>query len=38
VHKLTEAQARREMNAVGLTWQGTKDFLPEQHVLIFTKP
>lgn len=38
VHKITEAQARREMNAVGLTWQSTLDFLPKQHVLIFTKP
>ncbi|MEM7586994.1 MAG: class I SAM-dependent methyltransferase [Acidobacteriota bacterium] len=37
LHKMTEAQARREMKAVGLTWIETLDFLPQQHVLIFEK-
>ena len=38
LHKMTEAQARREMEAVGLRWRETRDFLPQQHVLIFEKP
>ncbi len=38
LHKMTEAQARKEMTAVGLEWVETKDMLPRQHVLIFKKP
>lgn len=37
LHKMTEAQARREMAAVGLNWRETKDILPQQHVMIFEK-
>ena len=37
-HKLTEAQARREMEAVGLVWRETRAFLPRQHFLVFGKP
>jgi len=38
LHKMTVAQARKEMEAVGLRWQETKDFLPYQHFIVFTKP
>jgi len=38
LHKMTEAQARREMTAVGLEWEATKDVLPQQHFLVFRKP
>jgi hypothetical protein len=38
LHKMTVAQARKEMEAVGLRWQETQDFLPYQHFLVFTKP
>ncbi|MBW4655723.1 MAG: class I SAM-dependent methyltransferase [Kaiparowitsia implicata GSE-PSE-MK54-09C] len=37
-HKMTQRQVRREMNAVGLLWQETLEFLPQQHVMIFRKP
>ena len=37
LHKMTEAQVIKEMAAVGLTWQQTKAFLPQQHVLVFAK-
>ena len=38
LHKMTEAQARREMTAVGLRHVATLDVLPTQHILIFEKP
>ena len=38
LHKMTEAQARKEMAAVGLAWERTGDFLPQQHFLVFSKP
>ena len=38
LHKMTEKQVRREMEAVGLKWITTKSDLPRQHVLIFQKP
>lgn len=38
LHKMTEAQARKEMQALGLEWIETGDYLPQQHVLIFEKP
>ncbi|MGB3851527.1 MAG: class I SAM-dependent methyltransferase [Tunicatimonas sp.] len=37
-HKMTEAQAVREMKAVGLTLLENKDVLPQQHLMIFGKP
>lgn len=37
-HKMTEAQARREMEAAGLKWLETKHALPQQHLLIYEKP
>jgi len=38
LHKMTEAQARKEMEAVGLEWVATEDMLPRQHFMIFRKP
>lgn len=38
LHRMTEAQAVREMEAIGLRWRATKDFLPQQHFMIFEKP
>ena len=37
-HKMTVAQARKEMEAVGLRWLETIDDLPQQHVLVYEKP
>ncbi|NNK32078.1 MAG: class I SAM-dependent methyltransferase [Xanthomonadales bacterium] len=37
LHKMTERQARREMEAVGLVWERTGDFLPQQHFLVFQR-
>ena len=37
LHKMTQRQVRKEMTAVGLTWLGTKETLPQQHILIFGK-
>ena len=37
LHKMTEAQAIKEMTAVGLEWVETLDFLPQQHYLVFRK-
>lgn len=37
-HKMTETQARKEMESVGLKWLETKDNLPQQHLLIYEKP
>ena len=37
LHKMTEAQARREMEAVGLTFVKNDTFLPTQHFLVFEK-
>ena len=38
LHKMSEAQARREIEALGLVWRQTLDALPWQHVLIFERP
>ena len=37
-HKMTEAQATKEMAAVGLKHVVTKGMLPRQHLMIFEKP
>ncbi len=37
LHKMTQKQVRKEMESVGLVWQATKNFLPQQHVMIFGK-
>ena len=38
LHKMTQAQAKREMGAVGLEHVKTLPDLPRQHVMIFRKP
>src|SRR5499426_3657512 len=38
VHKMTVAQCRKEMAAVGLVWKETKNFLPQQHFIVYEKP
>lgn len=38
LHKMTQKQARREMEAIGLEWESTKNFLPQQHFMIFRRP
>ncbi len=37
LHKMSEAQVKREMAAAGLTWLKTDDSLPQQHLLFFQK-
>ena len=37
LHKMTQRQAIRELEAVGLDWLETKDFLPTQHFMVFEK-
>ena len=37
LHKMTQKQAIKEMSTVGLEWVETKEFLPSQHLLIFSK-
>ena len=37
-HKMTVAQARKEMAAAGLRWVETVDDLPQQHVIVYEKP
>ena len=38
LHKMSRAQARREMAAAGLVWRETRDVLPQQHLMLFGKP
>ncbi|MEN7342691.1 MAG: class I SAM-dependent methyltransferase [Pseudomonadota bacterium] len=38
LHKMSEAQVKKEMAAVDLVWRETLDVLPQQHFLIFEKP
>ncbi|QSJ15241.1 class I SAM-dependent methyltransferase [Nostoc sp. UHCC 0702] len=38
LHKMTQKQVRKEMQAVGLVWRETKNLLPQQHVMVFEKP
>lgn len=38
LHRMTEAQIRREAEAAGLRWTSTWTGLPWQHLLIFRKP
>ena len=37
LHKMTEAQARRELAAAGLRWVETRGILPQQHFMVFQK-
>ncbi|MEM6521361.1 MAG: class I SAM-dependent methyltransferase [Cyanobacteria bacterium P01_C01_bin.70] len=38
LHKMSEAQVKREMTAAGLQWLKTDESLPQQHLLFFEKP
>ncbi len=38
LHKMTEAQARKEMKVVGFEWVETKNMLPQQHFMVYRKP
>ncbi len=38
LHKMSEAQSKKEMAAIGLQWVETKDVLPQQHLMFFEKP
>lgn len=38
LHKMSQAQAKREMANVGLEWIRTEDFLPQQHFMVFRRP
>jgi ubiquinone/menaquinone biosynthesis C-methylase UbiE len=38
LHKMSVDQARKEMAAAGLVWLETKDFLPQQHFIVYQKP
>lgn len=38
LHKMSEAQVRREMQSLGLRFIANEDFLPWQHFLVFEKP
>jgi SAM-dependent methyltransferase len=38
LHKMTQKQVKKEMQAVGLVWRETKNILPQQHIIIFEKP
>ena len=38
LHNMTEAQARKEITALGFKWLRTETFLPQQHFLVFRKP
>ncbi|MDB9305060.1 methyltransferase domain-containing protein [Nodularia spumigena CS-591/12] len=37
LHKMTQKQVRKEMQAVGLVWRETKNLLPQQHLMVFEK-
>lgn len=38
LHKMTEAQVRREMRGLPLVWERTDERLPLQHLIVFRKP
>lgn len=38
VHKMSEAQAKREMEVAGLRWVKTFDGLPRQHLILCERP
>jgi ubiquinone/menaquinone biosynthesis C-methylase UbiE len=37
LHKMTEAQVRKEMSGLPLEWVETKEVLSRQHIIIFKK-
>jgi len=38
LHKMSETQARRELEAAGFEFVRNEDFLPQQHFLVFRRP
>lgn len=38
LHKMSEAQVKKEIVALDLLWLRTEDYLPQQHVVVFQKP
>ena len=38
LHKMTEAQVRKEMEVQDLEWVGNLKGLPRQHILVFRRP
>jgi SAM-dependent methyltransferase len=38
LHKMTQAQVKKEMSLIGLEWEKTLDDLPWQHLMVFRKP
>lgn len=38
LHKMSEQQVRKELEAAGFAWEATHEFLPWQHFMVFTKP
>ena len=38
LHKMSENQARKELEALGFQFVSNLDFLPQQHFLVFEKP
>ena len=38
LHKMTEAQARREVEAAGFRFVENLNLLPQQHLLVFERP
>ncbi|MDB9525662.1 class I SAM-dependent methyltransferase [Oscillatoria sp. CS-180] len=38
LHKMSEKQVKRELQAVGFKWLKTDETLPQQHLLFFEKP
>jgi SAM-dependent methyltransferase len=38
LHKMTQKQARKELEAVGLEWESTEVFLPQLHFMVFRHP
>ncbi len=38
LHRMSERQILREMQAAGFAWRETLDVLPQQHLVVFEKP
>jgi len=36
-HRMAEDQIRKEIEALGFSWRETRDVLPQQHVMVFTR-
>ena len=37
LHKMSEEQSKQEMAAIGLEWERTENFLPQQHFMVFRR-